>query len=702
MLRRRQSHAHTDQKTQQTASAPAQVSMKTQAESTATTDRSYCEDSQKFAIYNWSDHSCVELDSPQRGHRSTMPPYRLALKRDTTVKACDKTKDRPAQSVIDRDHDVPYGSDSECRNASSSRVEQIKKVVGAQHDMMAKQCRDRITKQPQFDKQDHFTYPERSKNSMRQRKVLISDYDAVTRFFESRLKDMQQLATKKIAKAWIKGICPRKQALFPYQDSSRRRDSEEPNVPEWWPKPEFCSFREPDHIKKEGKSILAIRTRSALKNWHNGVSESTSTQASSLKEDWAPFLQSLAPASIFDDMPDIDGERLTVQRIPIDATEHYRYEEEEKRVKSSAKRSLTDSPDHTTYDNDAGAETKAWSPALRSSKRIKNSQQHSNSRTMERSLRMPVTSSVAQPVDRSGSAFDSFQPHMGLDDFNVFQQPTLDLSHAPSQNSPPVFTNDNFHDATTDHVWLPTTSGTWPSQQQSIPSSPVWARVTLSCSTSTVPSFDTSNSDQTLDYDPCLTDFEYSNVSSQRDYNHNYNSSFHQQNQAQHLQVNTAHVPVPQFEPILSPMGTSSLPFDFPITPAIQDMFNYTSSNTAPMCPTSALRAYDPSAALADGHQWHSHGHEKLQHRHSIACMVGASGDPPSSSSDHYQSPWTTGTHMEPPGGNYTYGSIGHAGRRLWYFSRMTFNEDYSELDTALFSHERDNSLSLWCPAIWL
>lgn len=75
----------------------------------------------------------------------------------------------------------------------------------------------------------------------------------VTAYLESRLKRLQQLAGKKIAKAWIKGICPKKQARFPYQNKRKEETGELPRIPGWWPQEDgVCRFIEPDHIRREG------------------------------------------------------------------------------------------------------------------------------------------------------------------------------------------------------------------------------------------------------------------------------------------------------------------------------------------------------------------------------------------------------------------------------------------------------------------
>lgn len=76
---------------------------------------------------------------------------------------------------------------------------------------------------------------------------------------------MQQLAVKRIAKAWIKGICPKKQATFPYHKKRREREGLDHlndfsgYIPGWWPDTSVCRFVEPDHIKRDGKSLQPIR-----------------------------------------------------------------------------------------------------------------------------------------------------------------------------------------------------------------------------------------------------------------------------------------------------------------------------------------------------------------------------------------------------------------------------------------------------------
>lgn len=90
------------------------------------------------------------------------------------------------------------------------------------------------------------------------KRLLISNEAQVVAFLEDRLERIQQLTDKKIAKAWIKGICPKKQARFPYQNAKRERDEGlKPDIPPWWPI-DLCDFKEPDHIQKERTYSAAV------------------------------------------------------------------------------------------------------------------------------------------------------------------------------------------------------------------------------------------------------------------------------------------------------------------------------------------------------------------------------------------------------------------------------------------------------------
>ena len=81
----------------------------------------------------------------------------------------------------------------------------------------------------------------------------ISDGDKVKQYLLEHFQLLQQQSCKKIAKAWIKAICPKKQARFPYRRRRRNadEDGQEPTevgeAPGWWPI-ETCPHTEPDHV----------------------------------------------------------------------------------------------------------------------------------------------------------------------------------------------------------------------------------------------------------------------------------------------------------------------------------------------------------------------------------------------------------------------------------------------------------------------
>lgn len=78
--------------------------------------------------------------------------------------------------------------------------------------------------------------------------LMIGDVEAITAFFETRFRQMQQLTCKVVAKAWIKVIEPKKQSNFPYN----RGDESKPS---WWPT--GARHKEPDHLMKPGRPFMA-------------------------------------------------------------------------------------------------------------------------------------------------------------------------------------------------------------------------------------------------------------------------------------------------------------------------------------------------------------------------------------------------------------------------------------------------------------
>jgi hypothetical protein len=75
----------------------------------------------------------------------------------------------------------------------------------------------------------------------------LGDSVAIERFYERSFSAVQQTAMKSITKSWIKEIEPDKQKKFPYSGGEK---------PPWWP--EGCYYREPDHLKKPDRQILAV------------------------------------------------------------------------------------------------------------------------------------------------------------------------------------------------------------------------------------------------------------------------------------------------------------------------------------------------------------------------------------------------------------------------------------------------------------
>jgi hypothetical protein len=74
----------------------------------------------------------------------------------------------------------------------------------------------------------------------------ITNEEEVNTFFETRLRQMQQLVCKVVAKCWIKVIEPKKQSNFPYNRG-------EESKPSWWPP--NARHKEPDHLMKPGKKF---------------------------------------------------------------------------------------------------------------------------------------------------------------------------------------------------------------------------------------------------------------------------------------------------------------------------------------------------------------------------------------------------------------------------------------------------------------
>ncbi|KAK6431149.1 hypothetical protein LTR95_012693 [Oleoguttula sp. CCFEE 5521] len=132
----------------------------------------------------------------------------------------------------------------------------------------------------------------------------IDDAIEVENFLRECLKDLQQLVVKAIAKAWIKGICPKKQAKFPYRSNRHNKADVTAGpsiIPPWWPKKETCPFVEPDHIGRNERLNLCVHllrlrpTADQLAAWNFDNAEVRNTHR---MQGWTEFLQELAGESV--------------------------------------------------------------------------------------------------------------------------------------------------------------------------------------------------------------------------------------------------------------------------------------------------------------------------------------------------------------------------------------------------------------------
>ncbi|WPG97458.1 Hypothetical protein R9X50_00023300 [Acrodontium crateriforme] len=151
---------------------------------------------------------------------------------------------------------------------------------------------------------------------------LIREEDKVIEFLRHTIDKLQQMAGKKIAKAWIKGICPHKQAKFPYHNKAREEKlGLPPQLPGFWTAPEKCSYIEPDHVKKRERSELLIHlltlrpTPHQLKIWNEeGDSKAAKDDEYEMNHThvtagWTAMLKELAPASVLNDLPNETNEK---------------------------------------------------------------------------------------------------------------------------------------------------------------------------------------------------------------------------------------------------------------------------------------------------------------------------------------------------------------------------------------------------------
>lgn len=103
------------------------------------------------------------------------------------------------------------------------------------------------------------------------RPIRVDDSVTLDKCIEAIFDYMQQMACKRIAKAWIKSVEPLKQTNFPYNGGKKKREAAtsfgdqnpgEITRPEWWPPSEGwpdhgCRHKEPDHLKKPGTNNIS-------------------------------------------------------------------------------------------------------------------------------------------------------------------------------------------------------------------------------------------------------------------------------------------------------------------------------------------------------------------------------------------------------------------------------------------------------------
>ena len=75
-------------------------------------------------------------------------------------------------------------------------------------------------------------------------------------FYWKAFEKFQQLNCRHLAKAYIKGLEPRKQVNYPYNgwklvSGKRQKWGPEFTKPPWWP--EEIQHKEPDHLPKDGE-----------------------------------------------------------------------------------------------------------------------------------------------------------------------------------------------------------------------------------------------------------------------------------------------------------------------------------------------------------------------------------------------------------------------------------------------------------------
>ena len=86
--------------------------------------------------------------------------------------------------------------------------------------------------------------------------IRVGDYGTLRQFYWKAFKTLQQTNCRLLAKAYVKGLEPKKQVNYPYNgckivSGKRQNLGPEFTQPSWWP--EGIQHREPDHLQKDGE-----------------------------------------------------------------------------------------------------------------------------------------------------------------------------------------------------------------------------------------------------------------------------------------------------------------------------------------------------------------------------------------------------------------------------------------------------------------
>ncbi|KAI5790183.1 hypothetical protein EDC01DRAFT_616572 [Geopyxis carbonaria] len=173
---------------------------------------------------------------------------------------------------------------------------------------------------------DSGDYPETTNGKLEYKPLHIYDNDAVTTFYMTRLRQMQQLMCKVVSKAWIKVIEPKKQSNFPYN----RGDESKPS---WWPRE--VRHKEPDHLMKPERLTLLLTMLRCQKVPISKLESATSEVMVQIPNERIPLLEEIYRVARHE-------ERANRNELPPDTVVYVAASEKIiKRPRSSTRKSAT-------------------------------------------------------------------------------------------------------------------------------------------------------------------------------------------------------------------------------------------------------------------------------------------------------------------------------------------------------------------------